>query len=42
MAKKDVKVMHCLPVARNEEVTDEVLNSPASVIFDEAKTGCIQ
>ncbi|NLC62823.1 MAG: ornithine carbamoyltransferase [Thermoanaerobacterales bacterium] len=36
-AKKDVNVMHCLPVARNEVATDEVLNSPASVILDEAE-----
>jgi ornithine carbamoyltransferase len=37
MAKKDVAVMHCMPVARNNEVTDEVLNSPRSIIFDEAE-----
>jgi ornithine carbamoyltransferase len=37
MAKKDVNVMHCMPISRNTEVTDEVLNSPASVIFDEAE-----
>jgi len=37
MAKKDANVMHCLPVSRNEEATDEVLDSPASVIFEEAE-----
>lgn len=37
MARKDVKVMHCLPVARNQEATNEVLDSPASVIFDQAE-----
>lgn len=37
MAKKDVNVMHCMPISRNTEVTDEVLNSPASIIFDVAE-----
>jgi N-acetylornithine carbamoyltransferase len=29
--------MHCLPVRRNVIVTDEVLDSPASVVVDEAE-----
>jgi N-acetylornithine carbamoyltransferase len=29
--------MHCLPVRRNCIVTDEVLDSPASVVIDEAE-----
>lgn len=37
MAKKDANVMHCMPISRNTEVTDEVLNSPQSIIFDEAE-----
>jgi ornithine carbamoyltransferase len=36
-AKKDVNVMHCMPISRNTEVTDEVLNSDRSIIFDEAE-----
>ncbi len=37
LAKKDVLVMHCMPISRNTEVTDEVLNSEKSIIFDEAE-----
>ncbi|HNS45527.1 MAG TPA: ornithine carbamoyltransferase, partial [Alphaproteobacteria bacterium] len=29
--------MHCMPIHRGEEVTDDVLASPASVIYDEAE-----
>jgi len=37
LAAPDALFMHCLPAHRGEEVTAEVLESPASVVFDQAE-----
>ena len=36
-AKPDVQVLHCLPAHRGEEITDEVMESSHSIVFDQAE-----
>jgi ornithine carbamoyltransferase len=37
LADAEAIVLHCLPAHRNEEITDEVMDGPASAVWDEAE-----
>ncbi|MDD5697717.1 MAG: hypothetical protein PHH77_03795, partial [Victivallaceae bacterium] len=36
-ASPNVKILHCLPAHRDEEITSEVMDSDRSIVFDQAE-----
>ena len=36
-ASKDVIVMHCLPAHRGEEISEDILEGPNSVVWDQSE-----
>ena len=37
VANSEAVVMHCLPAERGREITDDVMDGPQSVVFDQAE-----